>query len=69
MQLQGDLTGMSGEEERPRRPDNVLFYEKSDEQNKTMRKEAGILSTDPFKAFDSLFFVLRKESISFPRED
>jgi hypothetical protein len=60
---------MSGGEERPQRLDNVLFHERSDEHNKTTRKETSILSTDPFKAFDNLFFVLRKESISFPRED
>ena len=60
---------MSGGEERPRRLDNVLFHERGDEHNKIMRKEVYILSTDPFKAFDNLFFVRRKESMSFPRED
>ena len=33
------------------------------------QKGPNLLSTDPFKAFDKVSFVRRKESMSFPRED
>ena len=69
VRLLGDLTGMNGGEERQRRLDNVLFHERSDKCNNIMQKETGLLSTDPFKAFDKVSFVRRKESISFPTED
>ena len=37
--------------------------------NAITQKEVGILSTDPFKAFDKVSFVLWKEFMSFPVED
>ena len=60
------LIGKRGEAGMRRRPGSALEVV---EHGEGTRRNSDILSTDPFRAFESICFVRLNESISFPRDD